>query len=71
MLLDTWHTYKQRAKELPIWTPHITKTLILLDASLFGHRDEDFNGHGGKPVDESLLMDSCQGWGFGQPLKTF
>lgn len=55
MLLDTWHTYKQLAKELPIWTPYITKTLILHDTSLFGHRDEDFNGHGGKPVDERLF----------------
>lgn len=55
MLLDTWHTYKQLAKELPIWTPYITKTLILHDTSLFGNRDEDLNGHGGKPVDESLF----------------
>ena len=56
MLLDTWHTYKQLAKELPIWAPYVAKTLMLHDTTLFGDRDESIEGHGGKPVDERLFQ---------------
>ncbi len=57
MLLDTWHTYKQLAKELPRWAPYITTTLMLHDTTLFETRDEGLEGHGGKPVDEGKFLD--------------
>jgi hypothetical protein len=55
MLLDTWHSYKQLAMELPRWAPFVSKSLLLHDTSLFGEKDEDIGGYGGKEVNEALF----------------
>ena len=54
LMIDTWHTYRQLAAELPRWAPFVRQYILLHDTELFGGVDEGEVGHGGKPVDESL-----------------
>ena len=61
LFLDTWHTYRQLAKELLRWAPRTRGVLVLHDTALFGGRDEGEEGHGEKPVDEALFSGVAPG----------
>ena len=71
MLLDTWHTYKQLARELPRFAPYISRTLMLHDTSLKGEVDEILEGAGGKPVDEALFAGLPQKQGLWPAIQDF
>lgn len=71
MLLDTWHTYKQLSRELQRWAPYVASTLMLHDTTLFEDRDEDIEGHGGKPVDETHFAGLPQKAGLWAAVQEF
>lgn len=50
-MIDTWHSFRQLALELPRWAPYTAQAIFLHDTLLFRSRDEGDEGHGGKPVD--------------------
>ncbi len=54
-LIDTWHTYAQLKRELDRWMPHVRHMAVLHDTVLFQYEDEGAEGHGDKPVDQSLF----------------
>lgn len=70
LLIDTWHTYRQLAAELPRWAPHVKQYILLHDTELFGAQDEGVGGHGGKPVNEQLFEGKA-GVGLQQALSEF
>jgi hypothetical protein len=60
LMIDTWHTYRQLAAELQRWAPYAKQYILLHDTELFGAKDEGVEGHGGKPVDESLFKQAAK-----------
>ena len=59
-LIDTWHTYAQLKRELDRWMPHVRHMAVLHDTVLFQYEDEGTEGHGDKPVDQSLFTGVSQ-----------
>ena len=56
LMIDTWHVYRQLAAELERWGPYARRYILLHDTESFAERDEGVEGHGGKPVDDSLFQ---------------
>ena len=71
LFIDTWHAYRQLSAELQLWAPHVRHIMMFHDTQLFGYKDEDVNGHGGKPVEESLFGGSNATQGLRPALDEF
>ena len=56
LMIDTWHANRQLGAELERWARFARRYILLPNTESFADRDEGAEGHGGKPVDESLLQ---------------